>query len=117
MYEEIVELRLIAGGLISDDAEQARMRFWATLPFVALLAFGGTEWVIGETPGSGSLAALLMVTALLAAIRWARIDRRTSAGRAAVAAAKHRAARLRSAPTRDEAALAVALFGTRALAG
>jgi uncharacterized protein (TIGR04222 family) len=92
VHEEIVARRLVAGGLIIDDAERARIRFWATLPFVALLAFGGTEWAIGDVPASGALAALLLATVGLAVLRWARIDRRTRAGRTAVARAKDEAA-------------------------
>lgn len=117
MHAEMIRRRLSSAGLIIDDVERARMRFWSTLPYVALLAFGSAEWVIGEADPANYLAALVAATVLLAICRWTSIDCRTHAGRAALAKAKVEADRLRIAPTRAEAGLAVALFGTSTLKG
>ena len=116
-HEERLTRRLTAAGLVIENAKRARIRFWTMLPYVALLAFGATELMVGEPRPTAYATAALIATALLAVHRWARIDRRTRAGHSAVAKARSRADRLRIAPTRGEAALAVALFGTPVLAG
>jgi hypothetical protein len=65
----------------------------------------------------GFLSALLVLTALLAIVRWFSVDRRTKAGLTAVAATKEQSDRIRRAPTDTDVGLAVALFGTTVLAG
>jgi uncharacterized membrane protein YgcG len=65
----------------------------------------------------GFLTALLIVTAFVALIRFAKLDAATRSGRRALGEVRREAARLRSAPVRDEAGMAVALFGTTVLVG
>ncbi|MCX8476710.1 MAG: TIGR04222 domain-containing membrane protein [Sphingomonas sp.] len=116
---EPVERGLIDAGLLLDGATRLQLRFWQTSPYLLLFAFGATKWMIGvdrERP-VGFLTVLLAVTAVLAVIRFAAVDRRTRAGQAAVAEAQSGGSRLRRAPAPDEADLAVALFGTAVLAG
>jgi uncharacterized protein (TIGR04222 family) len=114
-----IEEKLIASGLIASPAETANIRFWTLLPYALLLAFGATKWVIGEARERpvGFLTALLLLTALFALVRWLTLDRRTAAGRRALALARDGERRLKMAPTRDEVGLAVALFGTAVLVG
>ena len=118
-YIEPLEQRMIAAGLLMSDEERGNVRFWSTLPFAMLIAFGATKCIIGDMRDRpiGYLTALLALTAILAIVRWFRIDRRTQAGHDAVAHARLKGERLRIAPTNPEIGLAVALFGTTVLAG
>lgn len=114
-----VEQRLETAGLLFDGDAAAAMRWRQTVPYLALLALGVMKLAVGvwrERP-VGFLVLLLGVTAVLAVVRWAVLDRRTTAGVAMLTAARRRAERLRRAPTRDELDLAVALFGTVVLLG
>lgn len=118
-YAEPVERRLVAQGLWMNGEAAARVRFWQTLPLVLLLGFGAIKLIVGEARHKpvGLLTMLLLVTAIVAAIRWFRVDRRTAAGKHALEDALLRHQRLGIAPVRDEVALGVALFGTTVLAG
>ena len=118
-YAEPIEAKLVALGLWIDDGEKAGTRFWQTLPYMMLIAFGSIKLLVGEARHKpvGFLTGLLIVTVILAAIRFFAIDRRTAAGVDVVDVAKRQHQRLKIAPTTDEAALGVALFGTTVLAG
>ena len=117
-HAEPLERRLVAAGLLIDKAERATLRFWATLPYALLIAFGATKLMVGEARDrpTGYLTVLLILTTVVAFVRWITVDRRTEAGRDALAGAMHDAGRLRIAPTSPEVGLAVALFGTTVLA-
>jgi uncharacterized protein (TIGR04222 family) len=113
------ESDLVDAGLLIDRDVTAQLRFWQTSPYLLLLLFGMTKLWIGvarERP-VGFLIALLFVTAIAALLRFTTADRRTRAGKALLDGARDRSDRLRRAPTRDEAALGVALFGTGVLLG
>ena len=89
------------------------------MPFWLLMAFGIPKLFVGverERP-IGYLSLLLLITLVLTAVRFARVDRRTGAAIDAVQAAWKNSQRLRIAPTPPEMGLAVALFGTGVLAG
>ncbi len=118
-YAEPVARRLASSGLYMTDDEAARARWWQTLPFVLLTGFGTVKLMIGEMRERpvGFLIALLVVTAVFAAIRWFALDRRTQAAHDALAEATRRNERLKRAPTTEEIGTAVALFGTGVLAG
>jgi uncharacterized protein (TIGR04222 family) len=118
-YAEPLQRQMTQAGLLMSDRERANIRFWALLPYLMLLAFGVTKWIIGDMRDRpvGFLSALLVVTALFAIVRWFSIDRRTQAGLDAQAVAVERSDRLRTAPATDEIGLAVALFGTAVLVG
>lgn len=116
---EPIGRRLIADGLMMDAGLTLQMRFWQTLPYFLLLAFGTVKLMVGEARHRpvGYLMMFLFVTAILALIRWFSVDRRTRGGHAALADARTGAERLRRAPTAPETDLAVALFGTAVLVG
>lgn len=114
-----VERALQANGLLMADDDVSNMRWSATLPYVLLTGFGAVKWLVGEMRErpTGFLTALLILTVVLAAIRWFSIDRRTGAGQHALADARLRNQRLNIAPNQSEIPMAVALFGTTVLAG
>jgi uncharacterized protein (TIGR04222 family) len=114
-----VERKLIDGGLLMDQATMLQMRFWQTLPYLMLLAFGAIKWEVGSMRDKpvGFLSILLVITLVLAVIRWVSIDRLTRGGYAALKRARDSADRLRRAPMPQETDLAVALFGTTVLIG
>jgi uncharacterized protein (TIGR04222 family) len=118
-HADPIRERLVADGLLMDGWTALQLRFWQTLPYFLLLGFGWIKLEIGQARGRpvGYLTILLIVTAVFALIRFAALDRRTRAGREALAEARARSARLRRAPASGEAALAVALFGTVVLVG
>jgi uncharacterized protein (TIGR04222 family) len=116
---EVIEARLERKGLLMDAATRKQMRFWQTSPLFALMVFGAIKWGVGTLRDRpvGFLTALLIVTAFVALIRFAKLDAATRSGRRALGEVRRDAARLRSAPVRDEAGMAVALFGTTVLIG
>lgn len=114
-----IDDKLVAAGLLIDQATRWQMRFWQTSPYIALIAFGAIKWEVGtlrERP-VGYLTALLVVTAILGLIRFCTLDRRTRWGVDTLDAMRRQSDRLRRAPTPEETGLAVALFGTTVLAG
>lgn len=118
-HAEPVRRRLEWNGMLMDGGTAWQLRFWQTSPYLLLLAFGAIKLMVGierEKP-VGILTVLMIATAIFALIRFLVLDRRTRAGKAALAAAQRRADRLQKAPTNDEIPLAVALFGTAVLAG
>lgn len=118
-YAEPVERKLTQMGLLMTGEERGNLRFWRTLPLLMLFVFGATKWLIGDARERpiGFLTILLIVTAVFALMAWFGGDKRTKAGREAVARAAEQAERLRRAPTAPELGLAVAIFGTTVLAG
>lgn len=116
---ETAERQLEAKGLWMDRSAVRQMRLIQTAPLALLFLFGMAKWIIGTLRDRpvGILTALLIVTAIVAILRFAVIDRRTRAGKAALADARLEAERLRRAAPTDETPLAVALFGTTVLTG
>jgi uncharacterized protein (TIGR04222 family) len=114
-----IDRALVDQGLLIDRAMAWRMRLLQTAPYFVLLLFGAIKWGIGtlrEKP-VGILTVFLIITAVVALIRFAKLDRNTKAGLAALQDMRLQSDRLRRAPTPEEAGLAVALFGTVVLAG
>jgi len=111
--------RLVEADLLIDGWNALQLRFFQTLPYLLLLGFGYTKLLIGESRGRpvGFLTMFLVVTAILALIRFVALDRKTRAGKEALAEARGRAERLQRAPAGGETDLAVALFGTAVLVG
>jgi uncharacterized protein (TIGR04222 family) len=118
-YANLQRERLVSLGLLIDNASAARQQLMQTLPYLLLILFGSIKLVIGAARGRpiGILTMLVLLTVLFAAIRYFKVDRRTSASLRATNAAKAQSARLKAAPTAPEMGLAVALFGTAVLAG
>ncbi|MFE9918774.1 TIGR04222 domain-containing membrane protein [Micromonospora sp. NPDC005553] len=109
-------------GLLTNDAQRARARFWATL-LIALLGLGVLRFVSGLFSGRPvgyllmTLAALLIVTLVLR-----RVPMLTRAGRAALRSVRRQHTHLApaSAPAYATygaagAAMGVALYGTASL--
>lgn len=119
LHAKATATKLVDRGLMIDGPTAMQLRVWQTLPYLMLFGFGAIKWEIGvgrDRP-VGLLTALLIVTAVLALIRFAAVDRRTQGGMAVLASAQTRLDRLRRAPTAPETAMAVAVFGTAALVG
>jgi len=114
LYAEPIERRLVADHLMMDARLTLHTRFWQTLPYFLLLLFGTIKLIVDEIYHRplGYLVLLLILTAILALIRWLAVDRCTQGGRAALKGARNKATRLKLAPTPTETDLAVALFGT-----
>ena len=116
---ETGERRLEEKGLRIDTATALHLRQIQTAPLALLFALGLAKWIVGwmrERP-VGYLTVLLVLTLIALLLRYNVLDRRTRAGKRALADARFGAARLRRAMPSDEAALAVALFGTSVLLG
>ncbi len=118
-HAQTIAERLARRGLLLTQAEQARIRLLQTAPYLLLLAFGGTKLAIGISRDKpvAILAALLVITAIGAIIRYANLNRRTGAAIGAVKSVQSGSDRLRRAPDESESGMAVALFGTGVLAG
>lgn len=110
--------RLVAKGLLQPRGGYDQ-RAWQTLPLMLAFAFGFVKYEVGVARDKPVeiLTVLLVVTAVVALIRFLVRDRRTRAGEALLREERTRSERLRRAPTGEEAALAVALFGTTVLVG
>ncbi|MCW3835689.1 TIGR04222 domain-containing membrane protein [Sphingomonas canadensis] len=114
-----VAQRLTDAGLLLDGGEALRARIVQTLPYLLVMAIGLVKLNVGlerERPVE-ALTVLLVITGVLALIRFAVLDRRTRGALAVLASARARSERLRLAPTAPETDMAVALFGTAVLAG
>lgn len=118
-YAKVARDKLRAMGLVQSAEDTASARFFATLPYALLIAFGSVKLLVGEARHKpvGFLTALLIVSAIFALVRWLSVDQSTRAGVTLVKDEQRVKERLKRAPTHDEIGLAVALFGTTVLAG
>lgn len=116
---ERIEARLVRRGLLIAQGERWKLRLLASSPFLALLALAEYRRAAGAALGepTGFLVLLMALTGVLAVVRFLKGNSRTEAGQAAVRKLESGASRLRRAPRPEEAALAVALFGTGVLVG
>lgn len=116
--EQIVA-RLRRQGLMAYGDQISRLRWLSAAPFAVLLLIGLYRERAGSALGepTGGLIGLMLITAAAMAIRLARFDRRTTGGIETLHRLQDKAERLRRAPKPEEAALAVALFGTAVLVG
>lgn len=118
-HAERAATRLQRAGLLLRPEDHARLRWLSIAPFAALLLLGLYRQRAGSAVGepTGLLVALMVLTLVLAIIRFAKSDPRTVAGIAAIRDLREKNGRFARAPRADEAAMAVALFGTAVLAG
>jgi uncharacterized protein (TIGR04222 family) len=118
-HAERVAARLRRAGLLLRSEEHARLRWLSIAPFVALFLLGLYRQRAGAAVGEPTdvLVVLLGLTAVLAIIRFAKVDPRTAAGIAAVQDLRAKNGRFTRAPRPEEAPMAVALFGTGVLVG
>ena len=110
---------LVTQGLLMARGDRIVVRTGLILPFVFLLLIGLFRFFAGQALGEpvGFLGGLMVLTAVLAIMRWIRFSPLTRAGIEALDAARAGAARLRSAPRQGEVGMAVGLFGTGVLMG
>jgi len=118
-HADRIAARLQRAGLLMRDSDFTRLRWLSVTPFAALLLLGLYRQRAGDALGepTGFLVILMIVTAILAAVRFFTVDPRTTAGIEAVRDLRARKDRYARAPEPDEAAMAVALFGTGVLVG
>lgn len=118
-YARGVEATLIERGLLMDQGQRLELRMVSILPYVALLVLGLYRQRAGAALGEPTdfLVILLVLTALLAAIRFFKFNPRTRAGNEALRVLEDRSSRMRRAPSANEAGHAVAIFGTGVLVG
>jgi len=118
-HAERLAARLQRGGLLLRPGEVASLRWISVAPFAALFMIGFYRERAGSALGepTGFLIALMVLTVVIALIRFFMIDPRTKAGIAEVARHKAAAQRFARAPRPDEVSMAVALFGTAVLVG
>ncbi|MDP5102294.1 MAG: TIGR04222 domain-containing membrane protein [Erythrobacter sp.] len=111
--------RLRREGLMVKVEELSRLRWLSIMPFAALVLLGLYRQRAGSALGeaTGYLVILLCLTVVLAVVRFIKFDARTVEGIAIVNHMRVQSSRLRRAPMADEAAMAVALFGTGVLVG
>ncbi|WP_017665377.1 TIGR04222 domain-containing membrane protein [Porphyrobacter sp. AAP82] len=119
IHADRIAAKLQRAGLLMRDSDFTRLRWLSVTPFAALLLLGLYRQRAGDALGepTGFLVALMIVTAILAAVRFFTVDPRTIAGIEAVRDLRARKDRSARAPQPDEAAMAVALFGTGVLVG
>jgi uncharacterized protein (TIGR04222 family) len=119
VYAERVAAKLQRAGLLMRDAEYKRLRWLSVTPFAALFLIGLYRQRAGDAVGepTGFLVILLVLTVIAALARFGTVDPRTQAGIDAVRDLRARSERFSRAPLSDEAAMAVALFGTTVLVG
>ncbi len=119
VHADRIAARLRREGLMLRPEAHMRLRWLSITPFAPLFMIGLYRQRAGSAVGepTGFLIVLLILTVVLAAIRFVRTDPRTVAGIAAVRDSHAKASRLKRAPRPEEAALAVAIFGTAVLVG
>jgi uncharacterized protein (TIGR04222 family) len=119
IHADRVAARLRRAGLLLRPEEHSRLRLLSVAPFAALFALGIYRQRAGSAldEPTGFLVVLLGVTVALAVIRFLTCDPRTAAGMATVQQMCVSNGRFARAPRPDEAAMAVALFGTGVLVG
>jgi uncharacterized protein (TIGR04222 family) len=118
-HADSVAARLQRAGLLLRPEERSRLRWLSIAPLAVLLMIGLYRQRAGSVVGepTGYLVALLVLTAGLVAIRVIRSNPRTAAGMATLRELRARNARMHRAPRAEDAAMAVALFGTGVLVG
>lgn len=116
---DAMQRRLETGGLMIDSGDARRIGLIASLGYLALLGLGTAKMLVGMARDKpvGFLSGLLVITVICTAIRYFAVDVRTRSALTAIKAARRQHERLRRAPTTSETGMAVALFGTAALAG
>ncbi|MDF7776740.1 TIGR04222 domain-containing membrane protein, partial [Sphingomonas sp. AOB5] len=96
-HADPIRRRLISSELLMDGGTALQLRFWQTTPYLLLLLFGAIKLEVGLSRDRpvGYLTLLMILTAILALVRFAVVDRRTKGGQAALADARRSADRLR----------------------
>lgn len=113
-FAATAEKDLVEAGLMMEPGVVTQLRFWQASPYLLLIVFGAIKLDIGTGRGRpvGYLTLLLVVTFVLALLRFVVVGRRTRAGQDLLAGARECNDRLRRAAPQDETDMAVALYGT-----
>jgi uncharacterized protein (TIGR04222 family) len=119
IHAERAAVRLRRSGLLLRAEDYARLRWFSVAPFGMLLMIGAYRQRAGSAVGEPTefLVMLMMLTLVLAIIRFVSSDARTAAGIAAVRQMREQNGRFTRAPRAEEVGMAVALFGTGVLVG
>jgi uncharacterized protein (TIGR04222 family) len=119
IHAERAAVRLRRSGLMLRAEDYARLRWLSVAPFGMLLMIGAYRQRAGSAMGEPTefLIILMILTVVLAVIRFASSDPRTASGIAAVRQMREANGRFARAPRPEEVGMAVALFGTGVLVG
>jgi len=114
-----IERRLVANGLMLDRPQRLRLQLATTVPLLLAMGFGAIKLVVGISRAKPVLllVVLLIVTAVLIVLQFARTGRTTREGEVLLREERARCERIRRAPERHEMGQSVALYGTAVLAG
>lgn len=118
-HAERLAARLRRGGLLMWSDVQLRLRWLSIAPLLAVLLFGLVRLRAEMTEGEpvGPLVGLLGLTAMAAVVRFVWSDPRTRAGLALADEMRARRGKSLGGARSEEAAMAVALYGTAVLVG
>lgn len=110
---------LVEAGLLTDASQALRVRLMAIIPMLLIVLLGVYRLRVGEAEGEPIGILAVLIVAGLAVIVWRLLSgmRRTREGERAMKDARQANVRLKRAPTREQMALGVAIFGTAVLAG
>jgi uncharacterized protein (TIGR04222 family) len=119
IHAERAATRLRRSGLLLRAEDYARLRWLSVAPFGVLLMIGAYRQRAGSALGEPTefLVILMILTLVLAVIRFVSSDPRTASGIAAVRQMREQNTRFARAPRPEEVGMAVALFGTGVLVG
>ena len=117
-YEEDRDT-LRAAGLLTGSGKVLKARLLSIIPMVVIILFGLYRFDEGKALGEpvGVLGVLIALGMVVIAWRLLAGIRRTREGDRAMRDARQEHVGLKRAPTRDQMALGVAIFGTAVLAG
>lgn len=118
-HADRLSARLRRAGLLMWPESHLRLRWLSVAPLGALLLFGLYRLRLASTEGEPTrwLVILLVLTSALAVLRFLRSDPLTKAGISALAVLRERRGRGAGGARGEDAAMAVALWGTAVLAG
>ena len=110
---------LIEGGLLTRPGEALSVRLLAAVPMILIVLLGLYRFQAGRAQGEpiAILAVLIVLGMVVVGWRLLAGPRRTREGIRALKDARQDHVGLKRAPTRDQMALGVAIFGTAVLAG
>ena len=110
---------LVAAGLLNGPGQALPVRLVAVVPMVAIVLLGLYRFRAGQAEGEPVGILAVMIALGVVAIAWRLLAgiRRTREGDRAMKEARQENLGLKRAPTNDQMALGVAIFGTAVLAG
>lgn len=118
-HAQQIDRKLVRAALLVPENERFLLRLLPTTPYIFLLVLGAYRWMMGNAEGEpvGFLTGMMILTLVLALIRFSTVSPRTSGGDIALREARANSERIRNTPQGHEVGVGVALFGTGILAG